>query len=204
MELRVNTETKKKITSLVIDNTKMLKNLLIAGKIVLIVGLVLSVIYAVVYIFSPTLSIVNVRGIATKDYASIITNTILFAVLSVFVSMILKALLSNLSSKDINERADETLIITETGIRYVFRTRYHSAPTTRIIVSIPFNQLQGVMYDAHIRKIVFTGRISSNVVEDYNQKKHIEPTSGNLKELNIYDYFEPGLLNQLKKMGVQV
>ena len=28
MELRVNTETKKKITSLVIDNTKMLKKLL--------------------------------------------------------------------------------------------------------------------------------------------------------------------------------
>lgn len=204
MELRVNTETKKKITSLVIDNTKFLKNLLIAGKMVLILGLLLSVIYAVVYIVSPNLSIVNVQGVATKDYASIITNTILFSVLSVFVSIILKALLSNLSSKDINERADETLIITENGIRYIFRTRYHSAPTTRIIVSIPFEQLQSVFYDERVKKIVFTGRISSDVVEDYDQKKYVEPASGNLKEINIYDYFEPGLLNQLQKKGVQV
>ena len=204
MELRVNTETKKKITSLVIDNTKFLKNLLIAGKTVLILGLLLSVIYAVVYIVSPNLSIVNVQGVATKDYASIITNTILFSVLSVFVSIILKALLSNFSSKDINERADETLIITENGIHYIFRTRYHSAPTTRIIVSIPFEQLQSVIYDERVKKIVFTGRISSDVVEDYDQKKYVEPASGNLKEINIYDYFEPGLLNQLQKKGVQV
>lgn len=204
MELRVNTETKKKITSLVIDNTKFLKNLLIAGKTVLILGLLLSVIYAVVCIVSPNLSIVNVQGVATKDYASIITNTILFSVLSVFVSIILKALLSNLSSKDINERADETLIITENGIRYIFRTRYHSAPTTRIIVSIPFEQLQSVIYDERVKKIVFTGRISSDVVEDYDQKKYVEPASGNLKEINIYDYFEPGLLTQLQKKGVQV
>lgn len=204
MELRVNTETKKKITSLVIDNTKFLKNLLIAGKTVLILGLLLSVIYAVVCIVSPNLSIVNVQGVATKDYASIITNTILCSVLSVFVSIILKALLSNLSSKDINERADETLIITENGIRYIFRTRYHFAPTTRIIVSIPFEQLQRVIYDERVKKIVFTGRISSDVIEDYDQKKYVEPVSGNLKEINIYDYFEPGLLNQLKKKGVQV
>ncbi len=204
MELRVNTETKKKITSLVIDNTKFLKNLLIAGKTVLILGLLLSVIYAVVCIVSPNLSIVNVQGVATKDCASIITNTILCSVLSVFVSIILKALLSNLSSKDINERADETLIITENGIRYIFRTRYHSAPTTRIIVSIPFEQLQSVIYDERVKKIVFTGRISSDVVEDYDQKKYVEPASGNLKEINIYDYFEPGLLTQLQKKGVQV
>lgn len=204
MELRVNTETKKKITSLVIDNTKFLKNLLIAGKTVLILGLLLSVIYAVVCIVSPNLSIVNVQGVATKDYASIITNTILCSVLSVFVSIILKALLSNLASKDINERADETLIITENGIRYIFRTRYHSAPTTRIIVSIPFEQLQSVIYDERVKKIVFTGRISSDVVEDYDQKKYVEPASKNLKEINIYDYFEPGLLTQLQKKGVQV
>ena len=187
-----------------IYNTKFLKNLLIAGKTVLILGLLLSVIYAVVYIVSPNLSIVNVQGVATKDYASIITNTILFSVLSVFVSIILKALLSNFSSKDINERADETLIITENGIHYIFRTRYHSAPTTRIIVNIPFEQLQSVIYDERVKKIVFTGRISSDVVEDYDQKKYVEPASGNLKEINIYDYFEPGLLNQLQKKGVQV
>lgn len=204
MELRVNAETKKRITSLVIDNTRFLKNLMIAGKVVLIVGLLLSAIYAVVYIVSPILGIVNVRGVETKDYASIITNTVLFVVLSSFFSIILKALLSNLSSKDINERADETLIITGTGIRYLFRTRYHSAPSTRIVVNIPFDQLQCVMYDERIKRIAFTGCISSDVVEDYDKKKHIEPTSGNLKEINIYDYFEPGLLNQLKKMGVQV
>lgn len=187
-----------------IYNTKFLKNLLIAGKTVLILGLLLSVIYAVVYIVSPNLSIVNVQGVATKDYASIITNTILFSVLSVFVSIILKALLFNFSSKDINERADETLIITENGIHYIFRTRYHSAPTTRIIINIPFEQLQSVIYDERVKKIVFTGRISSDVVEDYDQKKYVEPASGNLKEINIYDYFEPGLLNQLQKKGVQV
>lgn len=204
MELCVNTETKKKITSLVIDNTKFLKNLLIAGKTVLILELLLSVIYAIGYICSPNLSIVNVQGVATKDYASIITNTILFSVLSVFVFIILKALLSNLSSKDINERSDETLIITETGIRYTFRTRYHSIPTTRIIVSIPFEQLQSVIYDDRVKKIVFTGRILSDVVENYDQKKYVEPASENLKEINIYDYFEPGLLNQLKKKGIQV
>lgn len=204
MELCVNTETKKKVTSLVIDNTKFLKNLLIARKAVLSIGLLLSAIYAVTFTFSKNLGVVNVQGVPTKDYASIITNTILFVVLSIFGSIILKALLSNLSSKDINERADETLRVTETGIRYVFRTRYHSAPTTRIIVNIPFAQLESVVYDENLKKITFIGRISSEVVEDYERKKHVEPNSGNLKEINIYDYFEPDLLNQLKNMGVRV
>lgn len=204
MELCVNTETKKKVTSLVIDNTKFLKNLLIARKAVLSIGLLLSAIYAVTFTFSKNLGVVNVQGVPTKDYASIITNTILFVILSIFGSIILKALLSNLSSKDINERADETLRVTETGIRYAFRTRYHSAPTTRIIVNIPFAQLESVVYDENLKKITFIGRISSEVVEDYERKKHVEPNSGNLKEINIYDYFEPDLLNQLKNMGVRV
>ena len=195
MELLIDLSKKKELTQKVINATLSLKRLQIISKLLRIIAIVGCVLYGAINFIVPSLNRVNVRGELKKDIFLIVANTIFILVLGLFASMIFHYLLANLSSKDMNERADESIFVTSDSIRYVFRTRYQTALDTRIVFSIPFKDISSVSYDEDLRRITLKGRFSSDVVENYANTVISDPTYGNQSEIVIYDYFEPSLFN---------
>lgn len=191
MELVVNKSVKKDIAKQIIKASKKLTFLKIFAIVVLFLSILLSSIYAVVSIASPTSHMVNVQGVPTKDIASIITNTVLFFVLGCFISVIIKALLSNLSGKNVNEREDETLSMMDDMVRYVFRTKNHSAISSRIVISIPYSNITAMEYCDATKKVLMRGSFPCKYVEDYGTAKAKEFDEVEFTEFTIHDYFVP-------------
>ena len=199
MEILVNNQRKNQITRAIIKYTPALHTIQIIVRLLIIVSLITSIFYLLFGLFNPTSSLVTVQGVEQKNYFSIIKNTLLIAVIGIVLSIFAHFLLGNLSSKDVNERANEAMLIDSNMIRYTFRTRYQSAPDSRIVFIIPFADITSIIYDDQLSKITLRGRFSSDVVDNYENAPLTVPSSGNQSEIVIYDYFEPSLQNVLSE-----
>lgn len=198
MVLTVDLQKKKDLTRLVIRSTKKLNAIRIISKIFVLLSVVLSIIFLAVNLIFPELNEVNVNGVPTMNMLSVISDTVMIFVICLFVAVIMHYLLANLSGKDMNERACESLIFGDNSIRYIFRTRYQTALEDRIVFSIPYNDVNTCEYNKNLQRIKIKGAFSSDVVENYEENSFFEPRSKNQKEIVIYDYFNPGLLKQLE------
>lgn len=199
MEILVNRQKKNQVTKGIIRYTHSLRTVQFIERLLLFVPIVISIVYLLFNIFNPTASLVYVQGIEQKDFSSIIKNTALIAVLGTVLSIFTHFLLGNLSSKDVNERANEEMLIDSNMIRYIFRTRYQSAPDSRIIFIVPFADILSVAYDDRLKKITLCGRFSSDVIDNYGNAPLTIPSSGNQNEIVVFDYFEPSLLNLISE-----
>lgn len=199
---RVNDKLKSEVIEQVIRNSTGLRKLAKCVKIAVPIAFALALVYACLYLFVPGLGEVIVAGEAKKEIVPIISRTVLILVFGLLIRYCCGLMLNNRTSKDLTERMDEEITIANSEIRYIFRTRYVTAPNNRVIVVIPFRDLTAINYTENTRKIEFVGRISSDVIEKYNPSREYTPNKGNLKELVIYDYFTPSLLAELRKNGL--
>ncbi len=199
---KVNEKLKFEVVGRVIENSSGLRKLSRCVKIAIPIAIVLALAYACLYLFVPSLGVVIVAGEAKKEIVPIISRTVLILVFGIIIHYCCGLMLNNRTSKDLTERLDEEITITNSELRYVFRTRYVTAPDNRVIVVIPFRDLTAVNYNENTRKIELVGRISSDVVEKYNPARQYTPNKGNLKDLVIYDYFTPSLHDSLRGNGL--
>lgn len=199
---RANETLKSEVIGRVVESRRSLRILSKCAKIAIPVAIVVALAYACLYRFVPGLGEVIVAGEARKEIVPIITRTALILVFGFLIHYCCGLMLNNRTSKDLTERTDEEITIANSEIRYVFRTRYVTAPDNRVIVVIPFRDLTEVNYTENTRKIEFVGRISSDVIEKYNPAREYKPNKGNLNKLIVYDYFTPNLLDALRKNGL--
>lgn len=197
MELVVNKREKKLITKQIIKESKKFTFLKFFSVCLFLIAIISSYIYAIFAITSSSAHIVNVQGVPTKDFASIITNTILFLVIGCFLSAIIKALLLNLSGKNVNEREDEVLIMMDDMVRYVFRTKNHSAVSSRIVISIPYANITSIDYCEETKKILMYGKFPCKYVADYGTAKAKEFDEVEFDEFTIHDYFVPSFYKNI-------
>lgn len=172
--------------------------------VLLIAGIVGAAAYAVVYITSPSLGIVNIRDVPTKDYFSIILNASEILLVSLTLWILLKVLATSIAGKDSGLRVDEDLLLVNGVIHYTYRIAHQSNGRDKIIIIIPLGAVSSAAYDQSTRAITLTGRFSSDYSADYASSGMTEPDSGNLSKFVIYDYFEPSLLNALKENGINI
>lgn len=196
---QVKEQLKSEIIALVIEHNSRLRSLSRCRTAILPTAVVLSLAYGLLYWLVPDMGIVMVAGTAKKQIAPIICFILCALLLAILFRYILGLLLISLSSRDLTERTDEILSVGDNEILYTFRTRYVTDPDSRVVVVIPFRDITSVNYDRNIRKIQFAGRISSDVVEKFDPSRQYRPNSGNLKDLDIYDYFSPSLYEHLRK-----
>lgn len=199
MELVVDKSAKKLITKQIIKCSKMLTFLKLFALCIFLLAIVSGCVHIVLAINSPSAYIVNVRGIPTKDTASIITNTVLFFAIGGFLSLIVRALLSNLSGKNVNEREDEVLIMMDDMVRYVFRTKNHSALSSRIVINIPYANVTSIEYCEDTKKVLLRGDFPCKYVEDYGTAKATEFEEVKFNEFTIHDYFVPSFFESISK-----
>ena len=198
----VNEKAKIEVINLVIQNNKGLRRLAKCAKWVLPFTAVLAAVHVCLYFLVPELGVVVVAGVPTKESLPIISRTILLLLFGFIARYCLKLFLVNRSSKDLTERTEEKLCIEDNELRYIFRTRYVTAPNNRIIIVIPLRGITSVKYDVRTRRIELEGRIFSDVIENYDPRRHYTPNQGNLKNLVVYDYFTPSLLDSLHENGI--
>ena len=197
MELVLDRQRKKEISRTVIKASKGLRFLRMLGFIIVAITIVFSIIFTVIAMTSDSLYVVNVRDVPTKDYGGIVSDAILYLVIGCFLAVIDWALLSNLSGKNINEREDESLFVTDSMIRYIFRTKNHSAVSSRIVVTIPYADISSVEYFRDTRKVLLRGNFPCKYVEDYGTAKEREFDEVKFTEFIIHDYFAPSFYESI-------
>jgi len=202
MTFRANDKLKNEVVSQVIENSRGLRVLAKCVKYAIPAAIIIAVIYAFLFWFVPDLGVVIVSGVAQKEIVPIISRAILILVFGIILHYCCGFMLANRTGKDLTERTEEELVITDGEIRYIFRTRYVTSPENRVVVVIPLRDITSVYYNNKTRKIDLIGRISSDVVEKYNPAHQYNPNKGNLKDLVVYDYFTPSLLDSLHSHGL--
>lgn len=102
--------------------------------------------------------------------------------------------------KYINQRINESLIISNGEIEYGYQNLVGASSGDRVIVKIPFDNISTIRTDQRVKKIEILGMVSSKYYENYSQKKTRAPKN-NYKEGSfvLFDYFEPGLIEFLEK-----
>lgn len=102
--------------------------------------------------------------------------------------------------KYINQRINESLIISNGEIEYGYQNLVGASSGDRVIVKIPFDNISTIRTDQRVKKIEILGMVSSKYYENYSQKKTRAPKN-NYKEGSfvLFDYFEPSLMEFFKK-----
>lgn len=199
MELSVNKAQKKQIAKERIRNSQSLCALKLGSNVLLVSTFIFCIGYALASIRSETAHIVNIQGVPTKDVGSIVANTILILAIGCFASGVLRALVSNLSSKNVNEREDESLVVMSDAARYIFRIKHHTIPTSRIVITIAYASVVSMTFDANTRGINMKGKFLCQYVENYGTSKATESDRVNYEEFSIYDYFIPSFYETMKE-----
>lgn len=202
MTFRANEKLKNEVVSQVIENSRGLRVLAKCVKYAIPVAITIAVVYACLFWLVPDLGVVIVAGTAKKEIVPIISRAILILVFGIILHYCCGFMIINRTGKDLTERTEEELVVTDGEIRYIFRTKYVTSPENRVVVVIPLRDITSVSYNNKTRKIELIGRISSDVVEKFNPAYPYNPNKGNLKDLVIYDYFTPSLLDSLHSHGL--
>lgn len=122
-----------------------------------------------------------------------------FVILAVgcFIWFFINRVVSNLSGKDITERKDEELNLSEDKIRYVFRLRNQIRASNRYIITMQRTTGNQVLVDNEHCKITLLGECVCQNVIRYGTRYETMVDQKVLQEFSIYDYFEPSLISML-------
>ena len=116
-----------------------------------------------------------------------------------FIWLVINRFKSNISGKDILERKDEEIIISDREIKYVFRLRNQMRRSSRYVVTVVRGSENSIDFDDMDEKITFTGMCTCQNVEKYGTKYETVIDEKVLDEFVLYDYFEPSLIINLNK-----
>lgn len=116
-----------------------------------------------------------------------------------FLWLITNRISSNILAKDILERKDEEMSLSDREIKYVFRLHNQIKKNSRYMVVIDLCSENQFEIDSEDKKIVFTGKCMCKNIEKYGTKYETVVDEKLLSEFIVYDYFEPSLINNLNK-----
>lgn len=197
---RINEKTKNELKKNMVhkqEKYKTLRNFKNMFLIIVLCAPLLFLIYA--YLISDGFVQLNdfYAPIGTKNHLFIWTCTITVFIILLFVYFIIRIIYNGLSSKKINERFGESLVLENRTLFYGYKLKMQSYADERVVVNIP---LDAVRYsiDTQNKKILFEGSIFSQFYTDY--KNGIINGKGDyISDIVLYDYFEPSLISFLTK-----
>lgn len=146
-----------------------------------------------------------VQDVTASDYG--IKNIVLVWFVLVTVDIILaflwfiqKLVINIIFGKYIAQRINESLFISDNEIEYGYQNLVGASSGDRVIVKIPFANINTIRINQKVKKIEILGLVSSKYYENYSQKKTRAPKN-NYKEgiFVLFDYFEPGLIEFFEK-----
>ena len=199
MELFIDLQKKSALQKAISKSKKSVRFINALAVALSFIGLIGGVLYAMVNILSPDLSMVNVNGTLEKDVSFIIIMTSLIVTPCLVTALCLKVLGLNLSGVNNASRVDESLVVSDEGITYSFRNKHQTLPTDRIVISIRYADIESVIFEDATGLLKFTGTIMSEYF------KNGSPSNSNsFNTFLICDYFAPSLKEILTLKGIDL
>lgn len=121
-----------------------------------------------------------------------------------FLYLIIKITTKRISGRNISERINETLLIKNDCIEYGYQNYAGAVDGDRVIVQLPFRYINKITYNNTTKKTVFMGKYTSKYYEDYKIKTTRADDTLFSDDFIIFDYFEPSLIDALRKSGLEV
>ena len=196
MELIVDFDKKNLVQKNFFKVDRVSKNMTIISRVLMVVGIVASLVYAIVNIVSPTLSLVRINGEMEKDFLNIFIFTGIIFIPLVLLGFFIHIFKVNYGSRFIDNRIDESLYIEDDVLKYVFRIKYHSSVEQREVISIDLNKISHIEYNEKSKGVKFFGSLDDCYYMNYERKE--QGRKSNIDEFVIFDYFDPKLLETLK------
>lgn len=196
MELTVVPRKKKAVTKAVIRNTAALRRIRRISWWLLAAGVFFGLLDIVCGVLIPDAHVVNINGVPVKDVGGMVSGAVLILVLFSFFALCAHMFLFNLSGRDIRERENERLVMTEEELRCSFVIRVMLIWKKQIYVTIPLAAVDSIEYDAAVKKLTLLGRFYC-VQGDVQGTTMQNPISEEMEKMVLYDYFSPSLYENL-------
>ena len=202
MELLLNSKKKQSLKRTIENSEKTVRTVKVASSVILTVGLLGGILYALINLLSPTLSMVSVQGVLRKNIGKIVFFSSVFLIPGLLIPLFLKYLLINLVFSKGLLRKDEKLIFTDEGLEYSYRGVLERIAAKRIKVRVDFEKLEYIAHTAKTEALEFLGDFSSEYYYDLNSEEPLDKRD--INRLVIYDYFIPGLKEKLLDAGFYI
>lgn len=202
MELLLNSKKKQSLKRTIENSEKTVRTVKVVLSVILIVGLLGGILYALINLLSPTLSMVSVQGVLRKDIGKIVFFSSIFLIPGLLIPLFLKYLLINLVFSKGLLRKDEKLIFTDEGLEYSYRGVLERIAAKRIKVQVDFEKLEYITHTAKTEELEFLGDFSSEYYYDLKSEEPLDKRE--ISRLVIYDYFIPGLKEKLLEAGFYI
>ena len=202
MELLLNSKKKQSLKRTIENSEKTVRTVKVVLSVILIVGLLGGILYALINLLSPTLSMVSVQGVLRKDIGKIVFFSSVFLIPGLLIPLFLKYLVLNLIFSKGLLRKDEKLIFTDEGLEYSYRGVLERIAAKRIKVRVDFEKLEYITHTAKTEALEFLGDFSSEYYYDLKSEEPLDKRE--INRLVIYDYFIPGLKEKLLDAGFYI
>ncbi len=202
MELLLNSKKKQSLKRTIENSEKTVRTVKVVSSVILIVGLLGGILYALINLLSPTLSMVSVQGVLRKDIGKIVFFSSVFLIPGLLIPLFLKYLVLNLIFSKGLLRKDEKLIFTDEGLEYSYRGVLERIAAKRIKVQVDFEKLEYITHTAKTEALEFLGDFSSEYYYDLNSEEPLDKRD--INRLVICDYFIPGLKEKLLEAGFYI
>lgn len=195
---------KKELEKQIVSQKRHLRVIRFLEKMNLLISLVGGFGYIILNILISGASMVRIRGEVKKDYFSIFLFGTLIIAGFLTSWILIRTLRIRLSQIGISDRVDESLSITDDYLIYIYRLKFESLPCDRGVVAVKLDEISSVTYDADIRKLVIYGALFDDWIENFRSIRGMDFSKTENSMVEIYDYFTPSLLKELKNHSVRI
>lgn len=198
MQFNVNENSKKIVQKEILKSKKALRIINTIEKVFLLLWLFGPLIYFIISVLDTKAYMGLVQGEYKKNYEILIMLTLIALAMLFTVWLLIRTLRKKLSSVHISERIDETLEIKDSLLIYMFRVKYQSMLDERNFIVINLNGLENIEYDEKTKHLIIRGKMEENCIKVGNQiTPQINVDKMESKKIDIYDYYEPSLIDAL-------
>lgn len=149
-------------------------------------------------LLDPDRMMTDVNGIAEKDRFAIWTQFISILSLSIMAFVALRVFLHGFTTSETRGRVDERLILFESKLYYVYRTRFVTPEHGANVVMLPLRSIQSASHSEDTGAIILTGHFLAESFPFFSDECPTDPGNAVLTSFTIYDYFEPELYPVIK------
>ena len=198
MQFSVSEKIKKDIKKNMKFNRKSVKITYIVEIIMLLFSTVGPLLYFTINALNPNAYLVTYRGENVKDYEVLILLTSLWMGMGLTAWIFIKTLRNKLENLQVSERIQETVEIIDSKLFYTFRIKYQSYADERNVIVIDMNSLKKVDFEEGSRKLTISGQMVEECINIDKECEEISFSNTELRNLVIYDYFEPSLAEYVR------
>lgn len=205
MEFEVQDSKKKEIHKLCEKNKTSLRIIRGVENVMLLIsaGIIVWVIYC---LFMPGVweETFGPEQVVRKAYFMIFALGTIFLGGSMTAWLLVRVLRGKVASLGLGERIDESLSIDQGCLFYTFRLKYQSMPTDRSIVAVKLDEMECVVYDKTIKKLIIRGKIFEKWCSNFTSLEKVDISKTENGEFVLYDYFSPSLKELLEQNTVKI